>query len=279
MDCPTASHVGTHLVLSFAACNNYTLYAGDITAAFLQGTPISRKLLMKVPSSGIPKEDGSLAVQPGSFLIALMSIYGSRDAPRGFRIALRSEILAQGFREVEPALYALSDEQGLHGLAATHVDDVLWTGDQRLQEAMEAIQRRFTFGSVEQDNFRYCGRKIETTEACITMTAPELLLKVKPIHISGDRKRAIPPPQCGGYPGRAITNEGCIRKLGLSRPAMPARIELPMFCAARQAGEAGGERFGANQQVSAVGTKDDASWDPLQPRPIFFPRRSVVERD
>ena len=191
VDCPTASHVGTHLVLSFAACNNYTLYAGDITAAFLQGTPISRKLLMKVPSSGIPKEDGSLAVQPGSFLIALMSIYGSRDAPRGFWIALRSEILAQGFREVEPALYALSDEQGLHGLAATHVDDVLWTGDQRLQEAMEAIQRRFTFGSVEQDNFRYCGRKIETTEACITMTAPELLLKVKPIHISGDRKRAI----------------------------------------------------------------------------------------
>ena len=191
VDCPTASHVGTHLVLSYAACNGFTLYAGDITAAFLQGTPISRKLLMKVPSSGIPKEDGTMAVHPGSYLIALMSIYGSRDAPRGFWIALRSEILSQGFREVEPALYALADEEGLHGLAATHVDDVLWTGDEVLQEAMKRVQERFTFGSVEQDNFRYCGRKIATTEECITMTAPELLLQVKPIYISGDRKRSI----------------------------------------------------------------------------------------
>ena len=191
VDCPTASHVGTHLVLSYAACNGFTLYAGDITAAFLQGTPISRRLLMKVPSSGIPKEDGTMAVHPGSYLIALMSIYGSRDAPRGFWIALRTEILSQGFREVEPALYALADEEGLHGLAATHVDDVLWTGDEVLQEAMKRVQERFTFGSVEQHNFRYCGRKITTTEECITMTAPELLLKVKPIYISGDRKRSI----------------------------------------------------------------------------------------
>ena len=233
VDCPTASHVGTHLVLSFAACNNYTLYAGDITAAFLQGTPISRKLLMKVPSSGIPKEDGSLAVQPGSFLIALMSIYGSRDAPRGFWIALRSEILAQGFREVEPALYALSDEQGLHGLAATHVDDVLWTGDQRLQEAMEAIQRRFTFGSVEQDNFRYCGRKIETTEACITMTAPELLLKVKPIHISGDRKRAI---SAAATPEEQSQMRGVLGSLGYV--ARLCRPELSYRCSALQGKQA-----------------------------------------
>lgn len=233
VDCPTASHVGTHLVLSFAACNNYTLYAGDITAAFLQGTPISRKLLMKVPSSGIPKEDGSLAVQPGSFLIALMSIYGSRDAPRGFWIALRSEILAQGFREVEPALYALADEQGLHGLAATHVDDVLWTGDQRLQEAMEAIQRRFTFGSVEQDNFRYCGRKIETTEACITMTAPELLLKVKPIHISGDRKRAI---NAAATPEEQSQMRGVLGSLGYV--ARLCRPELSYRCSALQGKQA-----------------------------------------
>ncbi len=53
---------------------------------------------MKVPNSGIPKEDGTMAVHPGSYLIALMSIYGSRDAPS----ALRAEILSQGFREVEP---------------------------------------------------------------------------------------------------------------------------------------------------------------------------------
>ena len=36
VDCPTTSAVGTHLVFSFAARGGYQLYAGDITAAFLQ---------------------------------------------------------------------------------------------------------------------------------------------------------------------------------------------------------------------------------------------------
>ena len=59
----------------------------------------------------------------------------------------------QGLREVEPALYALTGDQGeLHGLAATHVDDIIWTGDETMDSVMDKIQERFTFGSIEEEN-------------------------------------------------------------------------------------------------------------------------------
>ena len=196
VDCPTATATGTHLVISFAACTRRRLRAGDISAAFLQGSPINRELLMKVPHTGIPGPDGQgYAVEPGSYLVALMSIYGSKDAPRGFWIALRDEMQVQGLREVEPALYALTGDQGeLHGLAATHVDDIIWTGDETMDSVMDKIQERFTFGSIEEENFRFCGRRIESKDDYYEITCPELLNKVKPIHIEGRRDRGPADP-------------------------------------------------------------------------------------
>ena len=196
VDCPTATATGTHLVISFAACTRRRLRAGDISAAFLQGSPINRELLMKVPNTGIPGPDGQgYAVEPGSYLVALMSIYGSKDAPRGFWIALRDEMQVQGLREVEPALYALTGDQGeLHGLAATHVDDIIWTGDETMDSVMDKIQERFTFGSIEEENFRFCGRRIESKDDYYEVTCPELLSKVKPIHIEGRRDRSPADP-------------------------------------------------------------------------------------
>ena len=88
---------------------------------------------MKVPHDGIPNENGvGYSHPPGSYLIALMSIYGSRDAPRGFWLALRDELVRQGFHEIEPAMYSLVKDGQFRGLATTHVDDVLWCGDEEL---------------------------------------------------------------------------------------------------------------------------------------------------
>ena len=192
VDCPTATLVGTHLVMSFAACGGYTLRAGDITAAFLQGKPIQRPLLMKVPHTGIPTEDGSgYALEPGNYIMALTHIYGSRDAPRGFWLELRQAMLNEGLREIEPALYALSSAEGeLQGLVVTHVDDILWCGKTPMEEVMERIQKRFTFGSVEQDDFRFCGRKVTTKDNYLEISAPEILSKVKPIRVEGERNRS-----------------------------------------------------------------------------------------
>ena len=95
---------------------------------------------MKVPSDGIPNTNGiGNAYEPGCYLIALMSIYGSRDAPRGFWMALRRELLEQGLCEIEPAMYSLCIDGCLHGLATTHVDDILWCGTSEMDKVMAQV--------------------------------------------------------------------------------------------------------------------------------------------
>ena len=98
-DCPTASATSIHILLSYAACKTLDLRSGDITAAFLQGAPIERTLLMAAPKDGIPVDSGK-AIEPYTYLVAMMSVYGSKDAPRGFWLELRKELLRCGLVEI-----------------------------------------------------------------------------------------------------------------------------------------------------------------------------------
>ena len=91
-DCPTAAAGCIHVLLSYAACKGLKLKSGDITAAFLQGSPIERLLLLSAPNDGIPLENGEM-IEPLTMMVALMSVYGSKDAPRGFCLELRTTLL------------------------------------------------------------------------------------------------------------------------------------------------------------------------------------------
>ena len=79
-DSPTSSQLFLHTIISYSVCKKRLLRGGDISAAFLQGTKIKRKLALKLPADGIPDE----SVEPGSLLICEKSVYGTCDAPRGF---------------------------------------------------------------------------------------------------------------------------------------------------------------------------------------------------
>eukprot|EP00435_Cladocopium_sp_Y103_P003956 s1303_g1.t1 len=83
--------------------------SGDMSAAFLQGAPIQRVLLLSAPRDGIPVEGGP-RISPEEFMIAIMSVYLSKDTPRGFWLELRSTIINNGVVEIEPALHALIRE-------------------------------------------------------------------------------------------------------------------------------------------------------------------------
>ena len=101
-DCPTASSTAVHILLSYASCKKLKLKSGDISAAFLQGAPIQRVLLLSAPRDGIPVEGGHW-ISPEEYMIALMSVYGSKDAPRGFWLELCQTIIDNGVVEIEPA--------------------------------------------------------------------------------------------------------------------------------------------------------------------------------
>ena len=190
-DSPTASSLALHILLVFAACGNLTLHAGDITAAFLQGLGLARLLVMSLPADGVP------GVAEGSLLVARKPVYGTKDAPRGFWRSLHLKMKAVGFRCVphENAFYVMNnDKGGIDGLVLSHVDDLIWCGGERTQQAMNDVQKALKFGKVEDTIFKFCGRTISQDEDGIHVTCPHGLERTKPIYVSPERKqhRAAP---------------------------------------------------------------------------------------
>ena len=192
-DSPTASQLFLNLIISYAASMGLRLRAGDISAAFLQGAMISRILAMSLPKGGIPDPN----VKPGSLLVAKKSVYGTRDAPRGFWKALHDTLLKMGLKSVphETSAYYLPGPEGeVHGLLGCHVDDLLWAGGEEMQKVMLKIQEIYKFGLVEGDELKYCGRNIVQNEAGIKVTCPNVLDRTKAIYVSPDRRKQLAEP-------------------------------------------------------------------------------------
>ena len=97
--------------------------------------------------------------------------------------------MEQGLTEIDPAVYCLSDGDKTCGVVCSHVDDLIWAGDHKMDKLMSRVQQRFTFGFTDAGNFRFCGRKIESTEEHITVSSPETLGKTKPVHVDRERMR------------------------------------------------------------------------------------------
>ena len=184
-DSPTCSQLMLSLTLSLAASRRWILHGGDITAAFLQGEELSRMLVLSLPKDGVE------GVEPGSLLIARKPVYGARDAPRGFWKRLHSAMLHYGLFAVpnEAAAYVLRGAGGqVLGLVVCHVDDLLWCGAPEMQDVMGKLQEELRFGALEQGSFSYCGRELTQTPEGIRVTCPNTAAKVRPVHLTQQRR-------------------------------------------------------------------------------------------
>ena len=185
-DSPTCSMVMLSLSLSLSACRDTDLWTGDISAAFLQGSKLDRTLVLSMPKGGIPGEP------PGRYYMVSSTVYGTKDAPRGWFKNLNSSLLEQGFVPVphEAAAYRLSHPDGsLAGLVVVHVDDLLWTGGSYIEEKMKAICDKYKFGKLSKNEFRYCGREIKKDSNGIHVSCPSLVDRVRPIYMSGQQRK------------------------------------------------------------------------------------------
>ena len=192
-DSPTSSQLFLHVIVSFSVSKKRKLRAGDISAAFLQGTKIRRKLALRLPSDGIPDDE----VPEGSLLICEKSVYGTCDAPRGFWKDLYETIISCGLREVpnETSAYYLPGPEGeVCGLLGTHVDDLLWCGGPEMDAVMAKVQERYKFRITNAEDsadgmFKFCGRMFQQTDDGVTITCPEVLDRVKATYIEPARRK------------------------------------------------------------------------------------------
>ena len=137
-DSPTCSTTLLSLVLSLAACRDTDLWTGDISAAFLQGSKLDRTLILSMPKEH-PENNAAEKLYKVS-----STVYGTKDAPRGWFKNLNKSMIEIGFRAVphEAAAYVLNNPDGsLAGIAIVHVDDLLWTGGPYIEDKMKSNLR------------------------------------------------------------------------------------------------------------------------------------------
>jgi hypothetical protein len=72
-DSPTCSQLMISTVFSLAACRDTDLWAGDISAAFLQGSTLDRVLVLKMPK-GHPEDE-----REGDYYMVSTTVYGTKD--------------------------------------------------------------------------------------------------------------------------------------------------------------------------------------------------------
>ena len=194
-DAPTCSQTMMSTVFSLAACRDVDLWAGDISAAFLQGSQMDRILVPRMPK-GLPEENA------GDYYVVSTTVYGTKDGPRGWYKNLYGTVVNVGLRPVphEQAAFVLNDENGeIAGLAIVHVDDILWTGGKAMEAKMDEVVKHYKFGKIEKNEFKYCGRQVKKDEKGIHITCPSLIDRVKPIYMGAKERKDKQGPVTENY--------------------------------------------------------------------------------
>ena len=185
-DSPTVSQVMIATTMCLAACRDTDIWAGDISAAFLQGSAMDRTLVLKMPK-GPPGGD-----PPGDYYVVTSTVYGTKDARKGWYKNLHQTMIQKGFKAVphEAAAYSLVNDKGeLEGLAIVHGDDLLWTGGAEVERRMQEVCDVYKFGKMEKNVFKYCGRDVVKDKDGIHITCPNLIDRVRPIYLTAEERK------------------------------------------------------------------------------------------
>ena len=179
----TASRWSQRLVVSACVQNQWSLFSWDISTAFLQG--ISFQDLAKVTGEPIRK---ACLKPPAGFehmfrkifgisfethvLEMIKPVYGLKDAPRAWRIALDNVLIRSGGRPLncDKALYVWFRRDVLAAILSTHVDDLKGGGmTEVVKHIKDCLERDFGPVKVQTAVFEHCGIMHEQSEKGILL--------------------------------------------------------------------------------------------------------------
>jgi hypothetical protein len=189
-DSPTASLFGFLLVCCISAMEKFTIFSADADCAFLQGGGIQRLLVLRAPNPPPP------GVQPGQLFRACASIYGTKDAGRGWWERLREVLLRHGWVEsyLERCLFVLFAAGTLVGILISHVDDLFYGGraeHEVFERAVRGVQKDISM-NIKAGSFTYCGKDVkQKDDYSIVVSQPDSCLSLESVQISNARRRDI----------------------------------------------------------------------------------------
>ena len=157
----------------------WSLAAGDIEAAFLNGAEARRDLYFEPPSTGLE------GVEEGSLIEIFKGVFGLSTSPRlwwdklagtlkDIKIEYKGMSLNLEQHYLDSCLFLLvNGEKEIHGLLATHVDDILISAQLDLRRKMEeALSDVFPIDTWDdaKDGLEYCGVSIKQSADEISLS-------------------------------------------------------------------------------------------------------------
>ena len=112
------------------------------------------------PKNGFPEE-----LEPGSRLLAIVPIYGTKAAGRGLWKKIKRIFTEFGLIEnfIFCALYHIFDEDGCIMIIGTHVDDLIWCCKPHANPLIAKIRELLKFGKEEEGYFTLRGKEFAQT--------------------------------------------------------------------------------------------------------------------
>ena len=183
-DSPTCACESLKVVLAVMAQHGWEPKSMDIKTAFLQGHRIEREVYFKPPKE---------ANADGKVWLLNKCVYGLNDASLNWYKRVKGVMTKLGatVSRVDPAVFMWNDpvSSQLKGVLACHVDDFIWSGDERFEnDVVDRIREEFLVGREEERTFSYVGLEISRNDAgLITLDQNKYAENIIPLVISKTR--------------------------------------------------------------------------------------------
>ena len=180
-DSPTALKTSLRLATTYISSQGWTVKSFDISAAFLQGEQIDRKVLLRPPPEAGCEGLWSLN----------KSVYGLDDASRKFYLKVKKELLSLEMEQSksDPALFFKRCNGKTTGVVCTHVDDFFYGGtDEFCDSLMKKIKSVFLLSSESCRTFKYVGFNVLQHNDKVIYDQKDYLKNITPIKINKNRE-------------------------------------------------------------------------------------------
>ena len=168
---PTASLLGHNLLNFLAVQFRWVVHYEDVSAAFLQGSPLpsSREVYVRLPSGYPPHVNDYIVEQVGGecrgdMVRMVKGGFGLAESPRLWYMEYKATLKQIDLHELKlvPGMFAAWHPDGtLRAMVCIHVDDTRYAGDETSQEIWDKLHQRLKFGKLRRATegwTKFCGR-------------------------------------------------------------------------------------------------------------------------
>ena len=195
-DSPTLGRDSRMLALQCIASHRWTARSFDIKTAFLRGSRQDSRILGVEPPQELRLK---MKLQDTEVCELLKGAYGLINAPLLWYVELKNALLALGFliSPLDPCLFVLpkrntksNDTTHIHGVLGIHVDDGIGGGDEMFRQTIQALERKYPFGSKRQGSFTFTGVQVhQEHNGEIHLSQKDYINDIPPINIPKNRRQ------------------------------------------------------------------------------------------